>query len=311
MWVARLLVVMVMAAGARATLSNPNERVVVFVTGVSRSGTSVTTALLHSFGAESLPACVQEERNHPTGRYECPSVMELDRRLTDSAEVPWTTAVFEPLQLSPAALDAAVAEAKTILEEFFGAGIYTLALKDPRMVWTLPVWLRAVDELGAQAVTVMVHRHPVDNALSLEKRGAFSGRHGLLLLARWEGLIGLMLRTACESPHRVLLSYDALNAPSTRNATIDLFFDDLKSTPLFGRLLKTYDVGVLLDSYNEERASPRSANELHVGERLCEDALPHCSEKLPYSTIRTARHLEDRSILSRMCSPEYYDYYYR
>ena len=140
----------------------------IWVLGMHRSGTSLTTGALRLLGADLgppegfLPA---EENDNPKGYWEQRAVIhvnnELLARLSGSSVAP--PAFPSGWELRPD-LDDLRARAREILGGFDPSAVW--AIKDPRLSLTLPFWLPLVDESAA----VVCLRSPRDVAASLHRR---------------------------------------------------------------------------------------------------------------------------------------------
>ena len=181
----------------------------VLVLGMHRSGTSAVAGLLHLLG---LASCVPDDLItgmawNPRGHWESRSLSRLNEHLLGDMGHAWWypppvgssagPANAEPadrITIPPAEAAAAFDRAHPTEPWFW---------KDPRNCLTLPYWRRALDRPVA---AVIVFRHPLDVATSLEYRNSLSVPFGLAL---WERYNRLLLEHAGGMPV-LLTSYDDL-----------------------------------------------------------------------------------------------------
>ena len=157
---------------------------VICVTGMHRSGTSVTSKLLNLLGVSLGP---EEELlgprgdNNPKGFFENRSFVRLNAELLQATGGIWK----EPPSLPPgwerdARLDPVRRRAKRMLESTF-ADAPLWGWKDPRSALTLPFW----QELLPGMRYVICVRNPLDVAASLERRNQVPRTQGCDLWLRY------------------------------------------------------------------------------------------------------------------------------
>jgi hypothetical protein len=170
------------------------------VLGMHRSGTSAVTRMINLLGvplnvsADWMP---EIPRDNPTGFWESVSLCgmndEILEKLGGSWDLPprlergWPA---DPRLVALRATAPAACEAVFPTEQW--------VWKDPRNCLTLPFWLDALD---VTPVIVLVHRSPVEVALSLLRRNAISVNHSLAL---WERYVRTSLEAAARLPAYVL-----------------------------------------------------------------------------------------------------------
>jgi hypothetical protein len=174
----------------------------VVILGMHRSGTSATTRALGLLGASMGPLDHMGKfwENQPMrrvnedlleafgGGWECPPVLAED----------WVSSP-EARRLLPAARD-------TLATEFGDAPV--MVWKDPRTCITLPLWREVFDE---EPVVVLIHRHPVEVAGSLQTRNGLSRGHAF---AVWERFNADALRSSVGLPTAVLSYTPLVEAPA-------------------------------------------------------------------------------------------------
>ena len=147
------------------------------VHGVHRSGTSLTASLLQRAGfwyAEQKYR-MPPQADNPKGFWERLDVVDINERMLASQNMDW-------FSLRPEITGAGYAS----LREQFGSEISSMLhrmenhgdwfLKDPRFTVTWPVW----KDLVAATHHIVVHRHPVGVAMSLNRRNGIPIKQGLI-----------------------------------------------------------------------------------------------------------------------------------
>src|SRR4051812_12686184 len=139
------------------------ERRLVLVVGVGRSGTSLLTGILGQLGFHVPQPEVQADDTNPRGFSEPRWVVDFHTRMLRERRVTVNDSrpvAFE--RTAAAARDAAIrAELRAWL-----AGQFRLAdavvVKDPRTSWLLPLWTSCAQELGLPTAFVTMLRHPTE-----------------------------------------------------------------------------------------------------------------------------------------------------
>jgi hypothetical protein len=143
--------------------ARPNPKRLVLVVGKGRSGTSLFAGSLARLGFHVPQPEIKADETNPRGFGEPRWVVRFHQRLMRDRRVTVfdsRSAVWERL--------AQVANEKDVVDElrswlevqFVGAD--NLVVKDPRIVWFLPLWTRCADELGAETAFVTMLRHPTE-----------------------------------------------------------------------------------------------------------------------------------------------------
>ena len=146
-----------------------DDRRLVLVVGVGRSGTSLLTGVLGQLGFHIPQPEVQADDTNPRGFGEPRWVVDFHTKLLRQRHITVNDS-------RPAAWDATwgVDDAKTVatardwLADQLRQG-EAIVVKDPRTVWFLPLWVRAARELGAAPSFVTMLRHPAEVLTSARK----------------------------------------------------------------------------------------------------------------------------------------------
>jgi hypothetical protein len=188
-----------------------------------RSGTSVATRLVNLLG---VPTCIEADLfppgpDNPRGNWESSSLTAFNDRLLGALGCDWTcpAALTRGWEEDPW-LDWLYNEAAALFPRIVPTDHWVW--KDPRNCVTLPFWARC---LGSMPVVVLVNRHPLEIAASLERRGEFETAQSLAL---WERYLRLALNAISGTPCLVT-HYQALLAdPLAWCAQAALFLDRLR-----------------------------------------------------------------------------------
>ncbi|MDP3417941.1 sulfotransferase family protein [Falsiroseomonas sp.] len=183
-------------------------RPAVLVLGMHRSGTSALTRVLALHGLALPERMVKPGQDNPLGFWESQAVVDVNQRLLarlgrrydDPRPPQWALLPVE-------AREPIIAEAAAALAEAF-PGDTPFILKEPRICRLLPIWLPALERLGAAPRVLLPIRNPLEVAQSLLVRNRISTAQGLLL---W---LGHVLAAERDSRHlpRAVLHYDDLLA---------------------------------------------------------------------------------------------------
>lgn len=206
-------------------MAKPSKCLVVL--GMHRSGTSMVTRLLNLagayFGSSDQHTGYSEE--NPKGFWERKDVRYLNDMLLFAAQADW----FRPHLFDRATLPDAVYQeflrlANSIHQEFQRHPL--VVVKEPRLCLTLDLW----PIFARQTALIWVHRHPMEVALSLQRRNHFPIPFGLAL---WEWYTVNICRQAQNLPVVHVHHSDLLQAPNATlarvlNACHELGFEGLR-----------------------------------------------------------------------------------
>lgn len=215
--------------------SPPNDagRRLVLVAGTGRSGTSTFVGALRRHGFQvPLPEVAADESN-PRGFGEPRWVVDLHGRLLRQAKV--QVADSRPRAWDMAAeisgTDAVRERVRGWLEEQFDAS-ERLVVKDPRILWFLPLWTRAARDLGAEPSFVTMLRPPpetVGSRRTYYNRG-LEDPHGI---ASWLNLMAGTEHATRGQPRSFVRYHDLLDdwAPVIRDLWVRNGLGEVPPTP--------------------------------------------------------------------------------
>ena len=203
-------------------LSNVQQRSMIIVAGMHRSGTSAITRVLNLCGASLSNTLMKPAKSeNDLGFWECQQVMELHDELLESFGCAWDSLTSIPTQwfLSSEAVSYKYRLIKIIDEEYgdFHIGV----VKDPRICKLIPLWKMALNDMGVKAHFLISVRNPLEVVKSLKKRNGFKQKYSLGL---W--FIHLkILEQYTREDNRIFVRYtDLLNDYSAVIERVNLHF---------------------------------------------------------------------------------------
>jgi hypothetical protein len=140
-----------------------STRRLLIVFGIGRSGSSLFAGIFARLGFHVPQPEVRADGTNPRGFSEPRWVVDFHERLMrkrrvrrfDSRPDAWN------FTAAAAADEQALGDLRDWLAVQF-VGVENVVVKDPRVDWFLPLWLRCADELGAQASFATMLRHPAE-----------------------------------------------------------------------------------------------------------------------------------------------------
>lgn len=170
--------------------------------GMHRSGTSVATRLVNLLGPSTSSDLLGPTPWNPRGIWESGSLIGCNDELLASTGHSWW---YPPpdggrYDATTASLAAFAVSARSAFDLVHPAAPWVW--KDPRTSLLVPFWRRVLGPVAG----VLVYRHPLDVASSLQRRNAMSRRFAVAL---WERYNRLILRH-CLGMSMLVVSYDDL-----------------------------------------------------------------------------------------------------
>ena len=155
----------------------------ILVMGMHRSGTSAMTRVLNLHGVALGDNLLHPAPDNPRGFWEHRAVVELHERLLTGLDRNWKDPrpLPEGWQLSEAAARASV-DIEAIIDSFAGEAVF--AVKDPRLCELVELWLPILHKRGIKAGVVLVVRHPLEVAESIQVRDGWSRDLSWLMWSR-------------------------------------------------------------------------------------------------------------------------------
>lgn len=183
-----------------------SARRAILILGMHRSGTSALTRVLNLCGAAIPDDVLPPNAANETGYWEPTAVVSLHDELLARAGSVWTDPFeFPPEWFQFEAGEAYVDRLAAVVRNEFGDSPL-IAIKDPRACRLVPLWLRVFDRLSIEPLVVLMVRHPLEVAASLERRDGLETPAALLL---WLQHV-LAAEEATRACRRVFVSYGQL-----------------------------------------------------------------------------------------------------
>lgn len=186
----------------------------ILVAGSGRSGTSLFSGILKALGCHIPQPEVEADNTNPKGFGEPRWVVDFHTRLLAAANV--QTADARPAAWADAAQVAFDRDIESELQNWlkgeFRNGDH-VAIKDPRLLWFLPLWTTVGNRIGASVGYATVLRHPRE---VVKSKQTYYGEN-LHPTNRTAGWINVMLYTerATREGARSFVKYDDLLADWT------------------------------------------------------------------------------------------------
>ena len=192
-------------------MTQGNDRRLLLVVGIGRSGTSVFTGILGQLGWHVPQPEVQADDTNPRGFGEPQWVVDFhtgllrSRRVTNMDSRPAANELMDAVSDDP----AVAARLRAWLAEQFEQSP-NVVVKDPRIVWFLPLWRRCAQDLGVDVSFATMLRYPTE-VLSSARRSYGSWQNDASRAAAW---VNVMLHTeqATRDSPRAFVRYDDLLA---------------------------------------------------------------------------------------------------
>ena len=151
------------------------------VLGMHRSGTSALTGSLNLLGCQAPKNQISGGAQNQKGFFEAVAVARLNDKILAQMNMTWDSWQSRPLdwhkedQISNLRDDA-----EAIITQEFGEAPL-IALKDPRICRLLPFWIDALESMTICPKFLLIHRHPIEVALSLKTRNGFTKAKSIIL----------------------------------------------------------------------------------------------------------------------------------
>jgi hypothetical protein len=199
------------------------QRTVVFVLGMHRSGTSALAGVLNALGCDLPRTTMPENEANKRGFFESLTFANFHDRLLSSADSQWdewqtiSTKWYESNEF-----EKFKSEAKQKFIHEFGED-NLVVFKDPRICRLLPFWNSVIKELGIRPTYLLTVRNPEEVASSLNKRDGITPEIGHLIWLRHhlEGEAHSRGALRCFTNYNELLS-DWFNVASKANTLLHL-----------------------------------------------------------------------------------------
>ncbi len=165
----------------------PEQRTLILVLGMHRSGTSVLTRVLNLLGADLGTKLLQQQPDiNARGFWEHEQLIAINEDLLSMLGRSWYD--FQPLPRRWGADDrisTLMVRAVDFLQQAFADNALLAAIKDPRLCLLLPFWKEAAQRAGWRPVIVLATRAPWEVSASLCRRDPMDSASANLLWLRY------------------------------------------------------------------------------------------------------------------------------
>ncbi len=161
------------------------ESPLIYVTGMHRSGTSAITGTMTLFGLTPVnnDDLLPPDTHNQKGYFESNALMQINDRILAIMHGVWSRPPTLPYGWQRTSGLEQLYPSFNHLIRSLTTNHATSIWKDPRLCLTLPVWRSAL--AGCRQSVILVYRHPVEVAWSLQRRDGFHPAYGLALWERY------------------------------------------------------------------------------------------------------------------------------
>lgn len=176
------------------------------ILGMHRSGTSACTRLLNLCGVPLPSNLLPANAANVTGYWEPSSIVALHDALLADAGSAWDDPTEFPAAwlASPDGQGYVQRLVEILRREMSGASL--MVVKDPRACRLVPLWRQALATVDREPAMLLVIRHPLEVAASLERRDAMPVSQALLL---WLEHV-LAAEASSRGDRRLIITYDQI-----------------------------------------------------------------------------------------------------
>lgn len=165
----------------------PEDRTLILVLGMHRSGTSVLTRVLNLLGADVGKDLLQAQPDiNARGFWEHEELIAINEALLSELKRSWYD--FQPLPgrwWADDGMKGLMTQAREFLTTAFAENASLAVIKDPRLCVLLPFWKEAARRAGWKPVVILATRAPWEVSASLCRRDPLSSTSAGLLWLRY------------------------------------------------------------------------------------------------------------------------------
>ena len=146
------------------------KKIIVFVLGMHRSGTSALAGALFHSGISGGKQLLEPAYDNPKGFFENKQVVSINEDILQSFGLKWDSLFNLPDNWI---YDSSMHRHKGAIRHFLqteASSEHLLYIKDPRMCYTLPLWQEVLKEFNFSCHYLVSVRHPLEVMQSLYKR---------------------------------------------------------------------------------------------------------------------------------------------
>ncbi|TKB47445.1 sulfotransferase family protein [Thalassotalea mangrovi] len=197
----------------------------IIVIGMHRSGTSALSGELSRLGVFMGKHLLKPQKGvNDKGFYENARLLKLNEQLLDRVHLSWDHPLLPPTLPESISETFKRRAIRFVRQEYESASLW--GMKDPRVSMLLPFWHQVFLASAIEPVYVLMIRHPLEVAASLQKRDGFSRDKGLML---WLNYNFFSYLYSLQS-RRVIIDFESLL--DNPNAMIRPLMEQLAITPV-------------------------------------------------------------------------------
>ncbi len=149
------------------------KKTAVLILGMHRSGTSALTRVLSLSGMDLATDLMLATDANESGYWESVELATIHDDILNTLDSKWDDIlpIDEQQFQSESMLQYQALLVDYLVREFLNSE--RIVIKDPRMCRLLPIWLDVLTKLDVQISVVLIFRHPIEVAKSLQKRDGF------------------------------------------------------------------------------------------------------------------------------------------
>ena len=157
------------------------NRHAIVILGMHRSGTSALAGVLNLLGVDLSENLLPPMNDNPAGFWEHRDIFRIHEELLQALNSSWDDMRSLPAEWwNSETAQKYKREIRNVLERDF-AGSCFWGLKDPRMCRFLPLWRPLLEQTGNKPYFLIIVRHPLEVAASLDRRNGFAKGKSCLL----------------------------------------------------------------------------------------------------------------------------------
>ncbi len=160
------------------------QRTAVFVLGMHRSGTSATAGMLHCLGISFGTNLLAPSKYNEKGHFEEEAIVTLNNKILAYYKTSWDDTDPFIININTMQAYRFKHEIKQCIQQNFSRH-FIFGLKDPRLCLLLPLYIKAVQELGFMPKLIFVRRNPSEIAASLQNRDHMPRQKALQLTKKY------------------------------------------------------------------------------------------------------------------------------
>lgn len=154
----------------------------VIITGMHRSGTSLTARISQCMGAYlgEDNELIGSSLGNPDGHFENIEAVCINNNILQLCDRQWYSLESPEVDYQSLQIRKSMDNIKAVVRKLMEKNNIAV-IKDPRISVLLPLWEKALKGLGIEVFYIWVYRNPLEVMESLRERNGYSSKYGLLL----------------------------------------------------------------------------------------------------------------------------------